>query len=545
MVKKKTNEINLRELLLQDFIDLSDRYGVQPTREWYMQNANEAIEPWHICKYFGTWKAFTKAVRAIAPQVFERMPADASFVKRTSAPNIRIETDAKEIIVTFHSGGEVIDDNALGALKKLAASTKAKLFILWGREESGVMTSVDELKDLRNIICTELALTRDSLTRVYDPLKTFNHANPLTNYLNHLQGLNKVVLGSPIQAMKSAPRDCDEKVYRELWTTGTIDKLALPKTEQGILNNFRVKQGAVRLSYNAELGTYDIRNIQIVNGWAYDNGKKYSADKVETAVVEAINAGDLHLPNMSTDVISYLADVVNKLKPQHLVLHDVLDFATLNHHVCGDAHLMARSLIGRPLTASAEFALAGDMLRILLRGIPKNTKVSVVKSNHDDFFYKRFAKKGVDGLSKDDIVLLHKAMISYTESGFFSPLLDLEKEFENFHLLRPEMIWTRGEDERPVGQPAERLITKSGFTLSVHGDRGINGARGVLRSLKNTYTFISSGHSHSVEFDGNAVAAGMLGRLNQGYNSGQPLTWEHGYVILYEGGAFQVVTFED
>lgn len=534
---------DMKEFLINDIISVCKRNGVSPARDWYLRNADPAIEPWHIGRYFGTWKALLKAIRMRAPEVFDAFPPETAFVKRVNAPDIEIETSAKDIIVTFHSGGEVIDKNALGALTNLAKNTKAKLYILWGREETGVMTSLEELKEYRHNICTSLILALDKYTRVYDPLKVFNHSNPLTNYLNHLQGLNKVVLGSPIQVMKSAPRDFEAKIYREMWTTGTIDKLVLPKTELGLLNNYRVKQGAVRLTYNPKLGAYDIRNIQIVDGWVYDLGKKYSSTKIEKATVEALNAGDLHLPNIDEGMITHLLKSCKQLKPENLVLHDVLDFAALNHHICNEPHLMARSLLGRPISASEEFALAKDQMRILLDGLPKSTKVYVAKSNHDDFFYKRFAKKGVDGLRRDDIVLLHKAMISYTETGFFSPLVDLEKEYSNFHLLRPQ--FTEITNGRPATKLAESIITKSGFTMHIHGDRGINGARGTLRSLKNTYSFISSGHSHSVEFEGNAASAGMLGRLNQGYNSGQPLTWEHGYVILYENGAFQIVTFED
>jgi len=75
-----------------------------------------------------------------------------------------------------------------------------------------------------------------------------------------------------------------------------------------------------------------------------------------------------------------------------------------------------------------------------------------------------------------------------------------------------------------------------GIELCLHGDRGLNGARGSAKSLSKIGAKIVIGHSHTPCIEKGAYQVGTSTRLNLEYNRDGPSSWLNTHCIIYKNG---------
>jgi hypothetical protein len=92
----------------------------------------------------------------------------------------------------------------------------------------------------------------------------------------------------------------------------------------------------------------------------------------------------------------------------------------------------------------------------------------------------------------------------------------------------------------------ENLPTVQGTHLGLHGDKGINGAKGSLLSFFNASIRAIIGHSHTPGMLGGVSQVGCLCRLKLGYNDKGASSWCHSIARLDIFGKHQhLIKFVD
>lgn len=288
----------------------------------------------------------------------------------------------------------------------------------------------------------------------------------------------------------------------------------------------------------AENGDFYIRHVHCdsLTGEFYDLDKLYSLDSViENQRVEALVAGDIHAEFIDPDVenATYTASdsIANILKPKYMVFHDIYDFYARNHHHTGNSllntgkHLFGRNNVEEGLQQAADF---------IDRVSREDAENVIVKSNHDEAF-DRWLKEA-DG--KHD----------YENSRFYHymkyhQLKNLKMNDTGFSSIDPFEFWCKNPEaqrglenvDKTIFLKRDESLTVQNVEIGFHGDVGINGARGDIRSLARLATKVIIGHSHSPGIHESCYQVGVSARLNLEYKRG-PSSWMHTHVIIYPDG---------
>lgn len=339
-------------------------------------------------------------------------------------------------------------------------------------------------------------------------------STPLSS-LNGLTGLESCIVGHPRSHLKFLPV-LDGYPSKLLLTTGAVTVENYTDSKIGKQSAFNHHIGCVIVELDGDI--FHIRQIIAEkNGNFYDldnrliNGIVHSNSKIEVAVL-----GDIHLTAEDKENVNVSFEMLDKFKPNHVVLHDICDMSSISHHEKRDPfQLLRREEDG---TNSLQKEL--DYTFNWFRERPKYNYI-VPSANHLDFLdrwvrnedwrkegnkklYLKFANIVAEGLAP-------KGIIAYL----------LETEFDHVKCL--------GVDES---------YNVLGFELSLHGDRGSSGSRGSAIQFKNLNVRNITGHSHTaLKMDGH-LCVGTLTKLRMGYNLGMS-SWSVSNVVIYPNGKAQ------
>jgi hypothetical protein len=247
----------------------------------------------------------------------------------------------------------------------------------------------------------------------------------------------------------------------------------------------------------------------------------------------ALVMGDTHVDFVDPEVVEATDEMIAMLEPELLVWHDLLDGYSCNPH-----H------IGNPFNAAAKRDSGmGDVKAEVMRAIehvraktPDDCVSVVVSSNHDNFLGRWIINndwREIDPINHDFYLETALMMRRGTKMGTggtqtpnpFKYWLERElKDNDKFDCL--------GGDESYVA---------GGVELSLHGDRGPNGARGSARNLRRIGVKTIVGHSHSPAIEEGCYQVGTSTRLRLEYNGG-PSSWLNCHCLLHADGKRQLIT---
>lgn len=312
-------------------------------------------------------------------------------------------------------------------------------------------------------------------------------------------------------------------------TTGAVTLSNYSDSKAGKKGEIHHIYGAAIIELADDGHTY-MRHINAESDGSFiDLTKRYMPIGVEDAPPAAgLVCGDIHVDQGIKEVwdATFHADtsMVHQLKPKYIMLHDVLDFATRNHHRINDPQeRYARAFKGKEYDqVEQELWRAIDWLD----NLPETTKPIVVASNHDEAF-DRWLK--TTHPTKEDPVnakLYHRMWYDlierYEREGRWVPAFMHYYEQES-KAKRAKFLW---RDESFMIDEVE---------CGYHGDKGINGARGSKVAYAKLGIKTSTGHSHSPSIrDGNHTA-GVCSGLHHGYNQG-PSSWMVANDVIYANG---------
>lgn len=231
-------------------------------------------------------------------------------------------------------------------------------------------------------------------------------------------------------------------------------------------------------------------------------------------------------------------NMVDVLRPRHQIFHDLLDFEARNHHRKGDHHFAFRMLQGGRDSVEAAVKACADFLRQSER--PWATSV-VVPSNHNDAL-ERWLREADPRQDPPNALFWYRANVAIYEA--------IERGDEGFDVFQWALARAdpRGMEDivfPPRGGSYVVCQASGGIECAIHGDQGVNGARGSPMNLARVATRMNTGHTHSPSILDGVYTAGLCGLMDQGYNNEALSSWSHTQIVVYPNGKRSLVTIID
>jgi hypothetical protein len=333
------------------------------------------------------------------------------------------------------------------------------------------------------------------------------------------------VFGNPKQYFKSVPTH-DKKHAKVLYTTGVIT-----------YPNYNMRHRVGRIAHKDH--TYGGLYVEVVNnklyharhitftekGLTFDLGFKYSRQGVQVVRPEALVLGDWHTG--MTDKYSREAsfDMITSYQPKRVVFHDFFDGASINHHEEGKLIERVFSYNNNRLNLEQELRLLVDELKTFVKITHKDSKIYIVKSNHDEFLYRylneaRFIKE------PQNAYLASKLLTKALEGK--DPLVE---GIKMFYVIPKKVIFLGDDDSLRVGR----------WELGKHGHKGVHGAKGSLRSYERASPHQITGHKHCPEKERNQLVVGTNSILDPAYAKGGLSGWMACNALVYNSNIAQLI----
>lgn len=345
-------------------------------------------------------------------------------------------------------------------------------------------------------------------------------ARPLSSFEVFCGG-NSAIFGHPKRALEVVPTAT--RMPRLLVTTGACTIANYTDSKAGKKGEAHHVLGALVVEVEAD-GTYHLRHVSAERDGSFiDLSTRYTAEGAEPAPPAlALTLGDVHVGQDDPAVIAATRQLVKQTQPKHLVLHDVLDFRSRNHHdkrlvqhldkLATRTHIV-RDEVGTAANALHDFAAWG-----------KHT-VWVIRSNHDEALdrWLEECEPHKDPENAPYYFALWNRMCEYhAKHGSWPNPFALEAR--RLGVSRRVRFLGRDQDVRIKG-----------VSYGFHGDKGINGSRGTPHAYAKLGVKTVTGHTHTPRIvDGN-YTAGVTARLDHGYNL-LPSSWLNAHVLQYANG---------
>lgn len=219
--------------------------------------------------------------------------------------------------------------------------------------------------------------------------------------------------------------------------------------------------------------------------------------------------------------------MVETLRPQHLIWHDLLDSYSVNpHHFGNPFNAVAKRQSGAD-DARAEVQRAIEFVR---KRTTEDMASVVVGSNHNDMLRRWVVSNDWkrDPVNAEFYLETALAMVRGTK------MTGKGTEYPD-----PFAHWFKqaGVPNSRVLDPDESFML-AGVELGMHGDQGPNGSRGSIRNLRRIGVKSIVGHSHSPGIDEGCYQAGTSTRLQLEYNHGAS-SWLNANVLEHADGKRQ------
>lgn len=353
--------------------------------------------------------------------------------------------------------------------------------------------------------------------------------------------------------LKSVPSTDPTVQAHQVMTTGCVTFPKVVPRKAGVKSLFHQIQGATLVEFDSE-GRVFCRQITADKAGAfYDLDRRVSEGAVSVGHrVRAMVCGDVHVRKLDpTNALAtfgfetaglglrYRDNMLDVLRPEHVLLHDVFDNEARNHHHVNDnAYSYEMAYRGRD-DVQAEVLQAGEFLANVAS---PDRSVIVVESNHD-IALDRYVREGRyrnDGINVRFGLQLEDAYLQHRQDA--ADALDTGRSPPSFSLLE-HAIRTAGVNLEGVSWAYDgesRLIDD--IEVGHHGFRGANGAKGTISGFARMGRKVTIGDKHSPEINEGVYCAGAMA-LRMGYNKG-PSGWAVSHVLQYADGSRSIITLQ-
>ena len=346
--------------------------------------------------------------------------------------------------------------------------------------------------------------------------------NPMTG-MEGLSGINSCVFGSPKVQMEMIPV-LEGNSPKIMVTTGSCTVRNYTDSKSGKKGEFHHTLGfAIIEIKNNEV--FFMRQVTAdEDGRFTDLFYRVENEKViRIDEISAIIWGDLHIGSHDKKIFNKTLEMMEDIRPAHVILHDVFDGKSISHHEEKDPFLQYQKELDGTNSLKREIDQLLDCLSEF-----EGYNTVIVRSNHDDFVDRWL--KNTDWRK----TVTPKNSLEYMQ--YSSAILSGEAP----NGIIPWVINNKYPTFITLGRSDSYMV--NGWELGQHGDIGSNGSRGSLQQFRKLNTKIVVGHYHSPGRKDGALAVGTSTHLRVGYNIGAS-AWLQSHVIIHKDGKAQHINF--
>lgn len=426
---------------------------------------------------------------------------------------------SKKFFISTAVVGASANIKALESVRNYCKINKAKLLLIPAADANANIS-----QGLDDVLKDELIVFQNN--ELNSNLSIFTlKVNPKqitpTTGLGRIGQRNKsFILGSPKQSLEYVSVG-NNKMPHAIMTPGSIT-LPAYKTSNYMFkkNSFLADSDHVNGGIIVEIVNnkyYHFRQVQFANDGSFiDLAKKYTATSVKAAKVLGMVLGDWHAGHTDPGVYRVTRDMILHLKPEQVVLHDLFNGTSINHHVL-NKNITAAKI--SDITLLDELKIVKNDLEMFSKIVKK---VVVVKSNHDEW---------IDHYLEDGRFIKDKPNLR----------LALELALAKFDGLDP-LAYGLYKDNVPsyvkfLKRDEDHLIAD--IQCGAHSD-----IEGNLARLEKSFGKAIGGHSHTAAIMRNVRKVGTSTPLREDYAKG-PISWTNTHAVINEDGSVQLLNIID
>ena len=446
---------------------------------------------------------------------------------------------ASRFIVTSAMNNCSLDINFWKAIERYAKSTGACILVIPSRYKNP--TNLEEAgkydksgwwpSELHDHMTDNMVKLHKHLLMMAQVGVQATAVNPTTG-LEAISGGSSAIFGHAQISMKTVPTP-QHHLPKALWTTGSCSVPKYSNSKAGIKGEFHHNIGALVVEKD---GTrFHCRTVSADGkGGFYDLNNYYGPNKVEkNARVLALVTGDEHAifsdSKNKAETYTNKDSIVNTLKPEKIVRHDVFDGYSISHHNRHDPVIQYSKHKNGHHLVKEELELT---MRYIDETTPKFAENLIVASNHHEHLL-RWLKEShpsqepwnadvwleIWGLLKDSIEFKERGVV-YSD---------------------PFALWMGSRlksKTKFLGRDSEETI--AGIMVGFHGDQVSNGSRGSINQYAKFGAKTVIGHSHTPGIRHGAFQTGTSSTLRMDYTNG-PSSWAHCHCVIYPNGKRQLI----
>lgn len=385
------------------------------------------------------------------------------------------------------------------------------------------------------------------------PWLALNNIKLMAKQINPLMGLERLghvqqsqIVGSPKVHVRTLPGKSLVSP-KKLMSTGAItvaeysgpnDKYIKQRTSQIAKGDHVV--GALVLEKRRGLndfvdvegaGHFFARHIEYfaeAQGFS-DLGYLYTPAGKQRTSIEAAVLGDIHVGMTDETLMASLRDQIIRLKPKRIILHDLMDGRSINHHE--RHHLLglgSKAQLGM-LDLGREIDQVTAFVNSLLALDPSLT-IFVVPSNHDAWLHNWLEAGTFMYEPRNTKIGLKLAQYKSDGKDPFREAL-----MEAIEYPKRVVFLHRGQDFRvAANNPVE---------LGQHGDKGANGAKASINGMGVAFGRVVFGHTHTDARKNGSVNIGTFTTRSMPYSAEGTSNWSQSLALVDNFGGIQVLEY--
>lgn len=437
-------------------------------------------------------------------------------------------------IITWAQNNTPLHTKFFNNLKAYSEYIDADIHVIAGRYKNPTSVFTDQDHDFWvDDVVPYLDANRHNVHKYLSIMSDIKIQPTATNPMSGLQGvsgINSCVFGAPKVQLEMIPV-LEGNKPKMMLTTGSVTMMNYTDSKAGKKGEFHHVYGFVVVEIK-DKETFYMRQVTANDKSGSFTDLCYKVDNGEVSKVNKLAAciwGDLHYGNHEEALVDKTHEFLSKMVPEHVVLHDVFDGMSINHHEMKDPFVQYSKEMNNKNSLKKEV----DEMIDGLKPFQKYKNVVVVRSNHDDFL-DRWLKDG--DWKKQPTTKNSKLYMEYSKML----LEQYENDPYNVKGVIPEVI--NNHYPKFITLRRNQSYRVKNWELGQHGDIGMNGSRGSLNQFRTLNTKIIVGHYHSPGRKDGALAVGTSTKLRIGYNNG-PSSWAQSHVIIHDDGRAQHLYF--
>lgn len=449
----------------------------------------------------------------------------------------------KRYIVTAAQNATPVHPEFWAVLQTMAAHYKAELLIVPIRYKNPTSTwsgsqSNEEywFGEVRPYLWNVRHKLNKNLTLLADLKIQPTASSPLTG-ADGLAHASSGIIGHTKVQLKTIATP-QSRMAKILMTTGACTVENYTDSRAGKLGAFHHSLSCVLVEVDG--GWFSARHVH------YDSKSKSATDlgtRFTTAGTykaprpAALNMGDTHVdfidPQVERATFDAPDSLVNLLRPDNLIWHDLNDDYSCNPHHAGNPFNTIAKYRGTKNSVRGEVFRS---IHYVMDRTPEDCKSYIVPSNHNDFLGRWINRHDW----RDDPVnaqfYLETALEMVRETRMTS---------KGTHYPDPFTFWLRRvlakrDIKNIIALDTDESLMLAGVENGLHGHQGPNGARGSIMNLRRLGVRVIIGHSHSPGIDEGAYQNGTSTRLRLEYNHGAS-SWQNAHTVLHADGKRQLI----